>query len=78
MIVLRTKNFNILGGSLKDLTSRGGILKNKYIGGDGLKKEAWTVCRFKGEGSLVRKRGGVFQWGVDTPMHNMNFPYKFW
>ena len=37
----------------------------------------WTVCRFRvggGGGLLARKRGaggGVFEWGVNTPMHTM-------
>ena len=34
------------------------------------KKGAWTVCRFKGE--LGKKEGGgLFEEGVDTPMHTM-------
>ena len=39
-----------------------------------LKKGTWAVYRFK-RGKLgkneARKRGGVFERGVDTPMHNM-------
>ena len=36
-----------------------GVRKNQYIG-DCLKMGAWTVCRFKGEGGLARKKGWVF------------------
>ena len=54
------KNLNILGGSLKNPTFRRGFTKNQYRGGDCLKKGAWTVCRFKGRGSLARKKGVVF------------------
>ena len=44
--------------------------QKQYIGGNCLKREAWTVCRFKG--SLVKKRGWIFlggRWGA--PMHTM-------
>ena len=45
-------------------------MKNRYRGGDYLKRGAWTVCRFKGE--LGKKEGVVFLRGeVDTPMHTM-------
>ena len=34
------------------------------------KKEAWTVCQFKG--GLGKNEGGVFEGGgVDTPMRTM-------
>ena len=33
-------------------------MKNQYIGGNCLKKGAWTVCRFKGGGGAGGKRGG--------------------
>ena len=36
--------------------------------GDCLKRGAWTVCRFKGEGGAWQERGG----GGDTPMHTMD------
>ena len=64
-MVLRTKNFNIFGGSLKDPTFRGRILKTQYIGGDCLKRRAWVVCWFKGDwqerrGWCFRGRGGWY------------------
>ena len=36
----------------------GGSQKNKYKGGNFLKKEAWTVCRFKR--GIGKKRGWCF------------------
>ena len=55
----------------------GGVKKNQYIGGNYLKRETLTVCRFM-EGGLAKKREGVFFFGkggrggeVDTPMHTM-------
>ena len=41
----------------------GGFTKNQYSRG------AWTVCRFKGGG--LTRGGGVFEEGVDTPMHTI-------
>ena len=38
--------------------------------GDYLKRGAWTVCKFKG-GLGKKEGGGVFEGGVDTPMHTM-------
>ena len=49
-------------------------MKNQYRGRDCLKREAWTVCRFKGGGwGLGKKEGVVFfrGGGVDNPMHTM-------
>ena len=52
---------------------KGVTKKPIYRGGDCLKREAWTVSRFKG--GLAKKRGGdVFEGrggGVDTLMHTM-------
>ena len=54
-----------------------GVRKNQYIGGC-LKRGAWTVCRFKGEGegegAWQERRVGFFLReirGVDTPMDTM-------
>ena len=50
------------GGSLKDVTFKGEILKNQCIGGDWLKREgAWKVCGFKGR--LNKKERGAFEGG---------------
>ena len=56
-MVLRMKNFNCSWGSLKDPAFRG-VLKNQYIGGDCLKRGAWTVCWFKR--GLGKKEGGWY------------------
>ena len=48
----------ILWGSLKNLIFRRDSGK-KYLGGDYLKKGAWTVCRLKGCGK--KEVGGVFE-----------------
>ena len=49
-----------------------GVTKNQNRVGNYLKREVWTVCRFRG--SLAKKRGGE-RWGVwgrvDIPVHNM-------
>ena len=46
------------------------------MGGDCLKRGAWTVSRFKR--GLARKRVWFFLSGVDTPMHTMHNFYVFW
>ena len=53
--------------------------KNQYRGGTAEKGGAWTVCRFKGEGGLARKRDIFFgREGADTPMHTMcETPQKY-
>ena len=56
---LTMKNFNNFGvhGKIKFLVEGGGgLTENQYRGWDCLKREAWTVYRFKG-GSW-QKRGG--------------------
>ena len=50
-------------GSQKNQIFREGYEKPIYIGALPKKREAWTVCRFKGE--LDKKEGGVFE-GVIT------------
>ena len=45
---------------MKNLTCTGDVHKNQCKGGDGLKGEAWTVCRFKGGRGLLKK-----QWSGD-------------
>ena len=53
---LRMKSY---GGSLKNPIFRGWFMKNQYIWGNCLKKEAWAVYRFKwGGGGGGSKRGG--------------------
>ena len=68
-MVLRVKNFNFWGGSLRNLTFRErgsrktnieGRLPRKGGGG------AWTVCRYK-RGGLGKKEGVVFFKGVLIP-----------
>ena len=61
-MVLRMKNFNILGvhGKIR-LLGGGPSWKTNIEVGDCLKRGAWIVCRFKG--GLARKRGVVFLKG---------------
>ena len=47
-----------------------GFTKSQYIGGNCLKRVAWTVCSFKGVGAWQKRGEGVFE-GVDTPMHTI-------
>ena len=42
----------------------------RFLGGDCLEREAWTVCRFKG-GLGKKEEGGVFEREFDTPIHTM-------
>ena len=66
------KGWKILyhGCALKNLIFSGGFIKKQYIGGNCLKRRAWTVCKFKG--GLLKKRGVMFlKGGVDTPIHTM-------
>ena len=58
---VRMKNFNILGGSPKNMIFTGGSQKKQYTGGNCLKRKAWTVCRFKRR--LYKKEGVVFLRG---------------
>ena len=58
-----TKNSNFHDGE---------FTKNWYKEQDCLKRGAWTVCRFKGGGLGKKDEGGVFEGGVDTPMHSMS------
>ena len=50
-----------------------GFTKNQYKG-ELAKKGAWIVFRFKlgAGGALHKEEGGVFEVGVDTPMHTMS------
>ena len=42
--------------------------KNQYIGGNCLKRQAWTVCRFKGGRTWKKRREGVIpQCTVSVP-----------
>ena len=49
------------------------LAKNQYRGGSCLKGGGgvWTVCRFKWEGGLARKRGVFSRGEVDTPTQTM-------
>ena len=75
---IKNFNFNIMGVLLKNPIfrgGRGGSRKSNIQGGNYLKREAWTVCRFKvGGGGAWQKRGGVFEGRVDTPMHTIYIP----
>ena len=57
------KGWKILyhGCALKNLIFSGGFIKKQYIGGNCLKRRAWTVCKFKG--GLLKKRGVMFSKG---------------
>ena len=54
---VKDEKFEYYMGSLKNPIFRG-VTKNQYIGGNCLKRWAWTLCRFRG-GGLAKKRGGV-------------------
>ena len=69
-MVLRTKNFNILGVHWK-IRLLGGILKNQYIGGDRPRKGGWLVQFVDLRGGLARKRAWCFWGGGDTPVPTM-------
>ena len=70
-MVLRMKNFNILGVHWKiRLLGVGGSRKTNVEGG--LPKKGALVSLPIYGGDLARKRGGGVWGGVDTPMHTMN------
>ena len=68
-MVLRMKNFNILGVRWKIWLLGGDVHEKQYRGGGLPKKGAWTVCQFKGE--LGKREGVVFLSGVDNSMNTM-------
>ena len=69
-MVLRMKNFNILGFHWKIQLLRE-FTKKQYRGvGLPKKGEAWTVCRFI-TGVLTKKKEVVFLREIDTPMRTM-------
>ena len=76
-MVLRMKNFNILGVHWRiQLLGGGGSQKTNIDGG--LPKSGgggvWTVCQFS-EGGLGKKEWGcVFEKKGDTPMYTMIKP----
>ena len=47
--------------------------ENTIYRGNCLKREAWSVCKFKGGGLAKKEVDGVFEGGGegDTPMHTM-------
>ena len=58
-------------GSQKNPIFRGAgkFTKKQYRGGrDCLKREVWTVCRFKGRGAWQEREGCCFGEVVNTPM----------
>ena len=63
-MVLRMKNFNVLGVHWKIwlLRGGGGSRRTNIEGGDCLKRGAWAVCWFKG-GLGKKEEGGVFEEG---------------
>ena len=70
-MVLRMKNFNILGVHWK-IRLLGGFTKNQYRGGDCPKrgKGLDSLSIYKG-GGLARKKEVVFLRRVDTPMRTV-------
>ena len=74
-MVLRVKNFNFWGGSLRNLTFRERGSRKTNIEGRLPRKGggAWTVCRYKRGRAWQERGGGFFQGGVDTPMHTMTY-----
>ena len=72
-MVLRIKNFNVLGVHGKIRLLGGGFMKNQYRGGNCLKGGGLRQFADLKGGGLARKRGVVFLkgGGVDTPMHTM-------
>ena len=61
-MVLRTKNFNIFGVHWKIQLLRGGSRKTNTEGGECLKRGGLGL-------SADLEGGGVFERGVETPMH---------
>ena len=59
---LRMKNFNIYGGSLKNLIFRGGSLKTNILGELPKNGGTWIIFRFKG-GLGQKGQSGVFEEG---------------
>ena len=57
---MRARKLHYFWGSWKNPSFRGGFHKKPIYSGDCLKRGAWTVCRFKGEG-LGKKEGGVLE-----------------
>ena len=51
--------------------------KKQYLGENCLKRQVWTVWRFKGGDGGLGKIGGAFEERVDTPMHTMS-SRSFW
>ena len=66
-MVLKMKNFNILGVSLENLTFKQGFTKNQYRGGR-LPKKGGLGCLLIYRGL---RGGGVFEGRVETPMHTV-------
>ena len=47
---MKDKNFDIFGVHVKIRVLEGGFYEKPIYKGNCLKRGAWTVCRFKGEG----------------------------
>ena len=67
-MVLRIKNFNIMGFTEK--SDFQGVHKKAKYRGELPKKGGFAVCRFMG-GGLAKKNRVVFLRGVDNPMHTL-------
>ena len=68
-------------GSLKNQIFRGAgnFTKDQYRGGrDCLKREVWTVFRFKGRGAWQEREGWCFGEVVNTPMHTIYHDVLSW
>ena len=75
-MVLKMKNFNFWGGSLKNPTFMGrGSRKTNIEGRLPKKGGLGQFADLRGGGGLARKRGWFFfkGGGVDTPMHTMTY-----
>ena len=75
-MVLKMKNFNILGvhWTIRLLGGGGELTKNQYRVGIAWKE---GLGQFANLGGAWQERvGGVFEGGVDTPMHTMRRKLK--
>ena len=70
-MVLKMKNFNILGVHLKIWLLGGGFIKKQYRVGDCLKMGGLGQFANLRVGLGKKEGGGCFWGGGDTPMHTM-------
>ena len=73
-MVLRVKNFNFWGGSLRNLTFRERGSRKTNIEGR-LPRKGGGLGQFADirGGAWQERGGGFFQGSVDTPMHTMTY-----